>query len=154
MKKIVLIMLVALVAAAGAFAEGPDHFSFTLGAGAGYDMIADTIDATQVYGVDYNFNNTFSGGFKFFDIGGTSVAAVNVAVSPVDNAYISLFTGAETAGPIVAFGAGLEYDFFTKKDGLFTGMGVFVDWLATNGGVFNVSDGGVVTFGLKTKIGI
>ena len=50
MKKIVLIMLVALVAAAGAFAEGPDHFSFTVGAGAAYDMVGNTIDATQVYG--------------------------------------------------------------------------------------------------------
>ena len=105
-------------------------------------------------GVDYNFSNTFSGGFKFYDIGGTRVTALNVTVSPVENAYISLFTGVEPATPDLAFGAGLEYDFFTKKDNLFTGMGIFVDWLATDGGLFDVASGGALTFGLKTKIGI
>ena len=157
MKKLVLVTLLLSVAVFGVFAEGPDYFSFTLGAGGAYNVATGAIESTQIYGVDYNFDDTFSGGFKFYDLGGVNYSVVNLAVSPLENAYISLYTGAElpaAAAPVVSFGAGLEYDFFTRNDSLFTAMGVYADWLASNGGAHDLAAGGIFTVGLKTKIGL
>lgn len=155
MKKFLLILLVLMAPAVASFAETADYFTFTFGAGGGYDLVADDVVANIVYGVDYQFDSQFSGGFKFYDINAVSVAVMNITMSPKDNLYVSLYTGSEPVLGKMVFGAGIGYDFFTKNEGLFSSMGVFLDWFAGDStGTYNIKDGGTFLIGMKSKFGI
>lgn len=151
MKKIFVVLLFLTIPLMAASTESADYFSFSMGAGGGYDFVTDSVSGGIAFGLDYQFNDQFSGGFKFFQYG-TDVTAVNITMYPVDSLSVSLYTGSD--GTDVVFGVGAGYDFFTKKDGLFSSMGVFIDWMAGVAGAYNVADGGLLTFGMKTKFGI
>ena len=165
MKKILFVMLLSMVLLAGVAAESADYLTFTVGAGFASDITGtnDDIMANNVFGVDYNFNNGYTGGFKYINMGSgaATFSVVNFTMSPKENVYVSLYTGsASTTGALAstdaAFGLGLSYDFFTKKDGIFSAMGVYIDWMASstsNKNVAAIADGGALAMGLKTKVG-
>ena len=156
MKKIVLILIVALFAASGLFAAGPDYFAFEIGAGGGFDVNTGDVVAGNSMGFYYSFNDTFSGGFSFNTVDGNDVDMVTISVSPIENLYISMDTGQIDDGVTTAlgFGAGFGYDFFAKKSGLFTSLGLYFNWFAGNAGVYDIANGGVMAFGLKTRVGL
>jgi len=155
MKKVLVLLILFSVLTVGLFAEQADYFTFTMGSGAGYDINGDDVVASTVFGMDYTFNSTFTGGFKFFDIGGISGRFINISVIPADKLRLTVYTG--TTGPVpatAAFGVGLSYDLFSKKDALFSNMSINIDWLADASGSYDVANGGVILFGLRTQVGL
>ncbi len=152
MKKIIVLLVLLSVLTVGVFAEQADYFTFTMGSGAGYDVNGSSVVAASVFGMDYTFNSTFSGGFKFFDIAGNAGSFINISVIPADKLKLTVYTGKLVAA--AAFGVGLSYDLFAKKDALFSNMSINIDWLADNAGTYPVATGGVVLFGLRTQVGL
>jgi len=157
MKKVFILLVLLSVLAVGVFAEQADYFTFTMGSGAGYDMNSSNIVASTVFGMNYTFNSTFTGGFKYIDIGGAAGQFINMSVVPADKLSLTVYTG--KLGAAAAFGVGLSYDLFTKKDALFSSMSINVDWLADDtatgtAGAYPVADGGVILFGLRTEVGL
>ena len=142
--------------ALSAFAQKADYFTFTVGSGAGYNINTQVVSSETLFGIDYTFNDSFTGGFKFRNISGTNLDVMNITVIPMDKLGISLYTGATTTVVSPAFGLGVNYDIFAKKSGLFAKMAIYLDWLATStaGSPFDVAKGGVVLFGLKTQVGL
>ncbi|WP_304224229.1 hypothetical protein [Gracilinema caldarium] len=80
---------------------------------------------------------------------------MNITVIPLDKLGITLYTGT-IPGNSPAFGLGVNYDIFAKKSALFAKMAIYLDWLATSnaGSAFDVANGGVVLFGIKTQVGL
>lgn len=153
MKRLLFLVLMGLLLATGfLMAENPEYFTVSVGAGGAYDLVADTAAACSSFGMDYYFNQHFSGGFKFVEVNANNLTLVNITAMPINQAFISLFTGSDGAN--IVFGVGVEYDFFVKKNVLFSGMGLFINWYAGDGAAFSLSDGGVLTLGLTTKLGI
>jgi hypothetical protein len=155
MKKVTLAILLIGGLALSAFAQKADYFTFTVGSGAGYNINTQVVSSETLFGIDYTFNDSFTGGFKFRNISGTNLNVMNITVIPMDKLGISLYTGAIPAGS-PAFGLGVNYDIFAKKSALFAKMAIYLDWLATStaGSPFDVAKGGVVLFGLKTQVGL
>lgn len=154
MKKVLVLVLLLAVAVGGVFAEKADYFTFTMGAGSGYNITGSAVTAGTVFGVDYTFNDTFTGGFKFYDVAGNNLQLINMTVTPADKMNLSLYSG--VLGADAAFGVGFGYDIFTKKSALFSKLSINVDWLATSGavGTYDVANGGVILFGLRTQVGL
>jgi hypothetical protein len=153
MKKGLIILLLIAAPVVSLLAESADYFTFTVGTGGGYDMVGSAITAGIVFGVDYNFDKEFTGGFKFFKLGAGDVTVINISMHPSEALSVSLYSGVDDAS-LLTFGAGVGYDFFSKKGGLFSSMGVFADWLAGDGGSFDVASGGTFVFGLRSKFGV
>ena len=154
MKKLFIFMVLLSILTVGVFAEQADYFTFTMGSGAGYNVNTSDIVASSVFGMNYTFNSTFTGGFKYIDVAGDSGSFINISVIPADKLKLTVYTGKITAVPDAAFGVGLSYDLFSKKDALFSNMSINIDWLASNGGTYDVANGGVVLFGLRTDVGL
>ena len=152
-KKLFLVTVLLIVGLIGLYAESADYFTFTVGAGAGYDLVADDITTELIFGVDYIFNEMFTGGFKFLQLATTDVTAMNFSAEIIDNAAVSIYTGVDS-GSNLAFGLGFSYDFLTRKDVIFSSMGLYIDWLAGDGGSLAIADGGVILMGFRTKFGI
>lgn len=152
MKKIIVLLVLLSVLTVGVFAEQADYFTFTMGSGAGYDIDNSDIVATLVFGMDYSFNSTFTGGFKFIDIATQTGQFINMSVIPADKLHLTVYSG--KIATAAAFGVGLSYDLFSKKDALFSNMSINIDWLADNGGFYDIADGGVILFGLRTQVGL
>ena len=152
LKKSVFVVALVLLAAVGAFAQAPNYFAFEIGAGGGFEVDAGTVTSTNNVGIFYTFNEAFAGGFSFTDIGANNVTMVTIAVTPVENLYVRMHTG--QIGTDLGFGAGFGYDVLARQEGFFTALGLYFDWYASNGGTYDIADGGVLTFGLKTKIGV
>ena len=152
MKKVLVLLILFSVLTVGIFAEQADYFTFTMGAGSGYDIVGSNVVAQTVFGVDYSFNSTFTGGFKYFEVAGNTGQMMNVTVVPADKLTLSLYSGQLVA--LTSFGVGVGYDIFTKKDALFSKLSINLDWLATNGGAYDVANGGVILFGLRTQVGL
>jgi hypothetical protein len=72
--------------------------------------------------------------------------------------------GATFTASTFAFGFGLGYDIFSKKDTIFSALTLTVDWLATRGdgdgagaldtSPYAIEEGGALIFGLKVRMGI
>lgn len=153
MKKIIVLLVLLSVLTVGVFAEQADYFTFTMGSGAGYDLRTSDIVASTVFGMNYTFNSTFTGGFKFIEVAGVAGQFINISVIPAEKLRLTVYTGKFTGA---AFGVGLSYDLFSKKDALFSNMSINIDWLAENnpGLGFDIADGGVILFGLRTEVGL
>lgn len=151
MKKIIVLLVLLSVLTVGVFAEQADYFTFTMGSGAGYDVNGSNVVAATVFGMNYTFNSTFTGGFKYITIAATAGQFINISVVPADKLKLTVYTGQLTNA---AFGVGLSYDLFSKKDALFSNMSINIDWLAENGGTYDVANGGVILFGLRTEVGL
>lgn len=160
MKKIILVSLLVLISVSGAFAVTPDYFAFELGSGAAIDTESGDVVTAKTVGFSYSFNDSFRGGFSFKDINGVDVNTINISIVPAENATLTMYTGqiTDTVDTQLAFGVGLGYDFFTNTKTFFTSLGVYLDWFASNGvsgtNEFTIEDGGVISIGLKTKIGL
>lgn len=154
MKKVFLSVLLLGGLALSVFAQKADYFTFTVGSGAGYNINTQAVVSETIYGFDYTFNDSFTGGFKFLNISGTNLNLMNITVIPVDKLGISLYTGVTGASP--AFGLGVNYDIFAKKSALFAKMAVYLDWFASSnaGSTFDIANGGAVIFGIKTQVGL
>ncbi len=152
MKKItVLLLFLVCLGLAGAAAETPQFFAFNVGGMYRYDFPADNSDSAVPFGAQFQMNDTFSAGFTFF----TNTQLLNVTVSPMDNMYISVYSGSYLNKP--GFGLGLGYDFLVNKSAMFSAMGIYLDWMANNGAAGaagSVEDGGALMIGLKAKFGI
>ncbi|MCA1950472.1 MAG: hypothetical protein LDL24_07855 [Treponema sp.] len=155
MKKVVISVFLFGCLAFAAFAQKADYFTFTVGSGAGYNINTQVVISESLFGIDYTFNDSFTGGFKFRNISGTNLNVMNITVIPVDKLGITLYTGAIPGGS-PAFGLGVNYDIFAKKSGLFAKVALYFDWLAssTAGSPFDIAKGGVVLFGIKTQVGL
>ncbi len=154
MKKILVLMVLFALLTVGVFAEKADYFAFTMGSGSGYNVTGSAITAGTVFGVDYTFNDSFSGGFKFYKVGGNSLQLINMSVIPSEKLNLSIYSGVLGGG--AAFGIGVAYDIFSKKDALFSNLSINIDWLATAtaGSTYDVATGGVILFGLRTQMGL
>ncbi|MDA3938418.1 MAG: hypothetical protein PF693_03790 [Spirochaetia bacterium] len=155
MKKVFILLILLSVLTVGVFAEQADYFTFTMGSGGGYDMSGSNVVGGTVFGVDYTFNSGFSGGFKYFDIDGNTLQIINMTMIPADKMKISVYSGTDAAtDPTVGIGVG--YDIFTKKDALFSNLSINVDWFATTRATstFDIADGGVIFFGLRSQVGL
>ncbi len=154
MRKVIVVMVLLLVLTAGAFAEKADYFTFTMGAGSGYNITGSAVVAGTVFGVDYAFNDTFTGGFKYYKVAANTLQLINMSVAPADKLNLSLYSG--VLGPASAFGVGVAYDIFTKKSALFSKLSINIDWLATAtaGSPYDIASGGVILFGLRTEVGL
>lgn len=152
MKKNIVLLVLLSVLTFGVYAEQADYFSFTIGSGAGYDVKLDEVVATSVFGVDYTFNSTFNGGFKFVEVGSSAGKFISISVIPSDDLHLTIYSGKLVTD--VAFGLGLSYDLFSKKDALFSNMSINIDWFASDGGVYPVDGGGVILLGLRTQVGL
>ncbi|MCK5198352.1 MAG: hypothetical protein KAR21_08380 [Spirochaetales bacterium] len=155
MKKLVVLMILLSIVAVGVFAESADYFTFTMGSGSGYNMIGSNVVGGTVFGVDYTFNSGFTGGFKYFNIDGNTLQIINMTMVPADKMSLSVFSGTDAAtDPVV--GIGIGYEIFSKKDALFTNLSINMDWFATTpaASAFDIADGGVIFFGLKTQVGL
>lgn len=153
MKRLLLMALLTCLILTGVMAETPDYFTFTLGTMGGYNFVGAAITAGTVFGIDYNFTETFTGGFKFISLSAGDISTINISAVLAENVAVTLYTGTDNGFNII-FGTGIGYTFFTKKNALFSSMGISIDWLAGSAGNFLVTDGGIITFGLKTRIGI
>ncbi len=154
MKKIVLFSLIFVLLTAGiAMAQTPQFFTFSVGGMYGYDFATNADRPVTPFGAQFQMNDKFSAGFSFEAT--SNMRLLNVAVSPLEKTYISVYSG-QWAGA-VAFGAGLGYDFLVNKNAMFSSMGIYMDWLANNrapGLLGSVEDGGTFMIGLKAKFGI
>jgi hypothetical protein len=182
MKKALIVLLVLLASAGLAVAEYPSILAFELGAGMGQVFDYSEIVSGKNFGLYFTIDESFSAGYSFFDysylanVDGaagdelveTAVNAVGIGVSPADRLTVRLYIGSTAAGavfinPTPAFGLGIGYDIFNKKNTLFSALTVGLDWLATrgNGGVagtdtspYTIDEGGAFIFGLKARLGI
>ncbi|MGL1893273.1 MAG: hypothetical protein OCD02_16680 [Spirochaetaceae bacterium] len=161
MKKLVLSLIVVTIAIISSFAEVPDYFAFEIGSGASLEVGDGEIAGSSLVGFSYSFNETIGGGFTFTKVGDISINTVNISYTPVKDTTITMYTG--QVGDLLGFGAGLGYDFFTKKKGFFTSLGIYLNWYASNGSTIaagattteaDVAEGGLLTMGLKTRIGL
>ncbi len=156
MKKIIVLLVLLSVLTMGAFAEQADYFTFTMGSGSGYDIVGSNIIGGTVFGVDYTFNSGFTGGFKYFSIDGNDIQVINMTMVPADKMTLSVYSGTEalTADPTVGMGFG--YEIFSKKDALFSSLTINIDWFATTpaASTYDIADGGVILFGLRTQVGL
>lgn len=149
MRKLIVLCLILTPAVWLTATDGPDYFSFDLAVYGGY---AGDVTGGNRFGLSYFFNETFSGGFRFYRSGAVNITALEMSVRPAKKVALTMISG-DQAGNMI-FGAGLSLEFFTKKKTLFTGMAVFLEWLGSNAGVYQTSSGGLVMFGLQTKFGI
>lgn len=166
MKKIVLLAVITIVSMVTVFAITPQFFAFEIGSGAAYDVDSGDIVTSNGMGFTYSFSNDFKGGFNFVEINGVSVDTINITIVPMEKVTLSMYSGQITGINSVTtletknlgFGIGLGYDFFTNNKSLFTSLGLYLDWFASgstvDGDPYALDKGGVVTMGLKTRIGI
>jgi len=158
MKKVLILALLTTLSVVVAVAETPQYFAFELGSGAAYDVSNGDVVTSNSMGFTYTFSESFKGGFSFVEINGVSIDTINISIVPAENTTLSMYTGSITgAGAAeLGFGVGLGYDFFTNTKSLFTSLGLYLDWYASGdaAGTFPIADGGVISMGLKTRIGI
>jgi hypothetical protein len=155
MKKVVVLLILLSIVAVGVFAEEADYFTFTMGSGGGYDINGSNVIGGTVFGVDYTFNDAFTGGFKYFNIDGNNVQVINITMVTTDKLTLSVYSGTDIAvDPTVGIGVG--YEIFSKKDALFSKLSVNIDWFATTpaASAFDIANGGVILFGLRTQVGL
>ena len=85
-----------------------------------------------------------------------TISNIRISIDVTENSNLSVLTGND--GTNMVFGAGFGYDFFTKKNKIFSSLGLYVDYLATSGtGItapYSIENGGIMLFGLKTTMGI
>ncbi|QEN03940.1 hypothetical protein EW093_04235 [Thiospirochaeta perfilievii] len=162
MKKVLILALLTTLSVVVAVAETPQFFAFELGSGAAYNVDTGEVVTSNSMGFTYTFSEAFKGGFSFTEIDGISIDTINISIVPAENATLTMYTGSITtpaAGAVPAatelgFGVGLGYDFFTNTKSIFTSLGLYLDWFASNGGSYDIANGGVISMGLKTKIGL
>ncbi len=160
MKKIVILALITVVSMVTVFAVTPQYFAFEIGTGAAYDVDSGDILTSNGMGFTYSFSDTFKGGFNFIEIDGNSIDTINISIIPMDNVTLTMYSGQISDGATsnLGFGIGLGYDFFTNNKSLFTSLGLYIDWYASGSTVaadpYRIENGGVITMGLKTRIGI
>lgn len=153
MKKIIFLSVLVLISVSGAFAATPDYFAFELSSGAAYDAGSGDIVNAKSVGFSYSFNESFRGGFSFMDINSISIDTINISIVPVENATLTMYTA--QIDTELGFGLGFGYDFFTNTKTFFTSLGVSLDWFGAGAGTeFLIEDGGVISIGLKTRIGL
>ncbi len=155
MKKAALFLILICMVAGIAAAETPKYFSFNIGGMYVYDMASETSTVAKPFGLQFQMNETFSAGFIFFQ----DAQLVNVTISPINNTYLSFYTGKfnPNATGAVGFGAGIGYDFASTKNTMFSAIGIYLDWLANNdssGNKGSIEDGGCLMVGLKAKLGL
>ncbi len=164
MKKTILtVLLLACVALGSAMAEDaapgsgtlhPDYFSFNVGGMAYYSIGGNSVAALAPFGLQFYFNDMFSAGFGFMKYGTSTF--LNVTVTPIKNAHIAFFTGQMDSQ--LAFGVGIGYDFLVMKKMLFSSLGIYFDWLASNAAAGaadeSIHDGGLLCIGLKARFGL
>ncbi|MDR1316098.1 MAG: hypothetical protein LBK13_04410 [Spirochaetales bacterium] len=184
MKKALLVILILLASTGLAVAESPSVMAFELGVGVGSVFDYSEIVSGKNFGLYFTVDETFSAGYSFFDysyqadVDGaagdelieTTINAVGFGISPSDKLTVRLYlgsaaaaTGATFDASTFAFGLGLGYDIFSKKDTLFSALTLSVDWLATRGNgsttvadksPYSIEEGGALIFGLKARLGI
>lgn len=150
MKKALLIIAILFLVFAGASAESPDTFAFEIQTGASWAPGTGSVSSLMSFGFAYSFNETFSAGFNFYS-NPSAFSLLHMGVNLGDMQF-RLYSGIHYGD--IAYGLGFGYDFFSRKDTIFASLGLYVDWLATAGSPFSVSDGGLLTIGLKTKLGL
>ncbi len=148
MKKLLLSIGLAVAIAFGAFAEVPKYFAFSIGTEVARDFSAGTTVPITPVGLQFQFDKTFSGGFTF-DASSTLPTLLNLSITPIENAIVSIYTGGSASS--VAFGVGLGYDFLKSTEKFYSAMGVYLDWIATTS---NLTSGGTLCIGLKTSFGM
>ncbi len=163
MKKMIFgVLLLVCVALAGVTAEeamagggAPDYFTFGVGAMPYFEFTNNTVQVLVPFSMQFHLNDMFSTGLSFADFGAANLTLLNVTVMPVDNAQVTLSVG--QIGGNIGFGLGLGYDFLVRKKMLFSSLGFYVDWLASDaaaGVVSSIREGGLLSFGLKTRFGL
>ena len=137
-----------------AYTQSYDNFVFTLGTSYVEDKVTPTSSSGTMFGLDYMFQNNFSGGVKFFTINPANFMAVNISYRTKQDVIFSVYTGAD-ANKDTIFGMGLGYDFFVNKNSTFTSLGLYMDWIggAPTTSSFNIEDGGVFMIGLRAGMG-
>ncbi len=152
MKKLTIVLLFVALAAAGTFAVTPEYFTFEIGAMGTYTVSDGSVDSINPFGIQFTFDDTFSAGFSF---AGGIMSLMNITATPMENVNFSMFTG-DVNGEL-GFGAGIGYDFLTKKSALFTKMGLYLNWLVNGNTVadaYDIDNGGVLALGLKAGFGL
>jgi hypothetical protein len=159
MKKALLVVVVMAVFAGVAMAQSPDVLAFEFGAGMGPAIGTGVppswaAEPSSSCGLSFSRSESFSAGYSFYQLGAERLNALTLGVNAVDKLFVRLFVGASAAlAPYIGFG--ISYDLFSKKDTLFTALGIGIDWFgATTGGVHTAISGGAVQFGIKVKVGI
>jgi hypothetical protein len=166
MKKILFLAILSIISMATAIAITPQFFAFEIGNGAAYDIDSGDVVTSNGMGFTYSFSNDFKGGFNFVEINSVSIDTINISIVPMENVTLSMYSGQITGINSVTsvetknlgFGIGLGYDFFTNNKSLFTSLGMYLDWYASgstvDGDPYALNNGGVISMGLKTRIGI
>lgn len=153
MKKFAVILLLVGLVTAGLSAENADYVSFEIGSMPTYDLASKDVSIINSFGLQFQFNDVFSAGFRF--LSPNSIQLLHLSVFPVENLSIALYTG--SISNEVGFGLGVGYDFLSKKDSLFYSLGLYLDWLASNtakDSSYSIENGGAFSIGLKVKMGI
>ena len=165
-KGLILVVLVSITGVFGVSAAAPKVLAFTIGAAPNFEFAQKQISAGYYFGVDVSFNETFFGGFKFIDLTAMNLNLINLSVEPVDRLRIDTYVGAATvaagASPTtnMAFGADVGFQAFNNADssqGFFSSFTVKLMWLATSaakGLPFSMQNGGGLSIGLETQIGL
>jgi len=159
MKKVVVVFLLMTSLVFGnVFAQDvktptsvtPDYFTFKIGSMGVYTVDSSSLTVMNDFGVQFQLSEKFSAGFSIIDSG----TFINVTAIPKTNVSFSLYSGQISSS--MAFGLGTGYEFFTKKDNFFTSMGVYADWYACSDETSDeaLANGGILAFGLKTKLGL
>ncbi len=107
-------------------------------------------------GISYNFNSGITAGFSVISLGESNLSTLEIGVKVAKGAHITALTGSD--GENLAFGFGLGYDFLKDEDMLFSSVGVYLDYIATNedknSSTLSVENGGLFLIGLKTSLGL
>lgn len=138
------------------FSQNTDYFKFDLPIQGEISSEELDITATNTYGVSYNFDSGITAGFSIINSGDSTISTIEVGVEVGESGYITALTGSD--GENFALGLGIGYDFFIKKDKLNSSVGLYLDYIATNGdkdaAPFSFENGGLFLIGLKTSLGL
>lgn len=125
-------------------------FALELGTAVNYSLASKAANAAQTFALDLGFNEITQAGFVIIkgDTNARSFSLVKVAVFPITDLSVSLYTGADSNALIVG-GFGLDYTLLkSSSTSLNTSLAGTVQYL------FNNPAEGNLAVGLNLKLGL
>lgn len=154
MKKYILIFIITLTLSL--YGQNNKNLNLDIINKSTLNLGDEVINGNSSIGISYNFNSGITAGFSLINMEDSNISTVEIGVEVAEGAHLTALSG--NINDKFAFGLGLGYDFFTKKNRLFSSVGIYIDYIATNSDKdldpYSLQNGGLFLIGLKTSLGI
>lgn len=153
-KKFLIVLIITL--AISLYGQNNNNLNFDIVNKGTLNLGDGVLNGNSSFGVSYNFNSGITAGFSLINVDDNNISTVEIGVEVAKGAHLTALSG--NINDKFAFGLGLGYDFFTKKNRLFSSVGIYIDYIATNSDKdldpYSLQNGGLFLIGLKTSLGI